>query len=235
MSKPKKQKGAKAPGKEYGILFDLDGTLWDSSEGVAESWNEYLDRIPGNTYHMTVERLQSLMGQTMDRIAYAFFDRETPERAMELLKGCTDYENDYLSRHGGVLYPDLEETLKLLHRDYFLAIISNCQEGYIEAFLKYHQLEKYFDDTENYGRTGLEKGENISLVVSRNHLKKALYVGDILGDYNSTMEAGLPFIHAAYGFGTVPEGTPAIQRFSELPERAKEVLERSEPSAPVRS
>ncbi|MBO4389757.1 MAG: HAD family hydrolase [Lachnospiraceae bacterium] len=221
----KKKNTSKTEKKEYGILFDLDGTLWDSAEGVAESWNEYLDQIPGNTYHMTVERLQSLMGQTMERIAYAFFDRETPERALELLKGCTDYENEYLSLHGGVLYPDLEETLAILHKNYFLAIISNCQEGYIEAFLKYHQLEKYFDDTENYGRTGLEKGDNIRLVVERNHLKKALYVGDIMGDYNSATEAGIPFIHASYGFGTVPEGTPAIRKLSELPEEAKKVFE----------
>ena len=221
------QKTTKTPRKKYGILFDLDGTLWDSREGVAESWNEYLDTIPGNTYHMTTERLQSLMGLTMDRIAAAFFDQETPERAMELLTGCTDNENDYLSRHGGILYPDLEETLSLLHEEYFLAIISNCQEGYIEAFLKYHRLEKYFDDTENYGRTKLEKGENIRLVVERNHLTKALYVGDIMGDYNSTMEAGLPFIHAAYGFGTVPEGTPAIQNLPELPKTAKKVFEKT--------
>jgi phosphoglycolate phosphatase len=85
-------------------------------------------------------------------------------------------------------------------------------------------LEKYIDDTENYGRTLHGKGDNIKLVVERNHLDKAVYVGDIMGDYNSTMEAGLPFIHAAYGFGTVPAGTPAIEDIRQLPEKAAEVI-----------
>ena len=97
--------------------------------------------------------------------------------------------------------------------------------GYIEAFLKFHKLAQYFDDMENYGRTLLSKGENIKLVVERNALTEAVYVGDIMGDYNSTMEAGLPFIHAAYGFGQVPEGTPRITDIRQLPQRAKEVFE----------
>ena len=29
-----------------GILFDVDGTLWDSAAQVAESWNEVLARYP---------------------------------------------------------------------------------------------------------------------------------------------------------------------------------------------
>ena len=120
--------------------------------------------------------------------------------------------------------PDLKDVLDTLKSDYFLAIVSNCQVGYIEAFLEYHKLAQYFDDTENYGNTMLSKGENIRLVVDRKHLEQAVYVGDIMGDDNSTMEAGLPFIHAAYGFGTVPEGTPFITGLKELPSRVKEVL-----------
>lgn len=117
------------------------------------------------------------------------------------------------------MFDGLEDTLKKLREmGYFLAIVSNCQMGYIEAFLQYHKLGAYFDDTENYGRNLQDKDVNIRLVVERNHLDKAVYVGDIMGDYNSTMKAGLPFIHAAYGFGTVPEGTPRIRDIRELPE-----------------
>ena len=68
-----------------------------------------------------------------------------------------------------------------------------------------------------------EGGEH-PLVGDRNHPEKAVYVGDTDGDYRSTMEAGLPFIHAAYGYGTVPEGTPKIDDISELPEIVRQVL-----------
>jgi phosphoglycolate phosphatase len=56
------------------------------------------------------------------------------------------------------------------------------------------------------------------MVVERNNLDKAVYVGDIMGDYESAMKAGIGFIHAAYGFGTVPAGTPFINSITELPE-----------------
>ena len=38
-----------------GILFDLDGTLWDSREAVAASWNEELELL-GVDYRVTKER-----------------------------------------------------------------------------------------------------------------------------------------------------------------------------------
>ena len=45
-----------------------------------------------------------------------------------------------------------------------------------------------------------------------------------MGDYNSTMKAGLPFIHAAYGFGTVPEGTPRVESIREIPDKVVEII-----------
>lgn len=208
-----------------GIIFDLDGTLWDSSTAVVDSWNEALERYTDVSYRATLDMMKGFMGKTMDAIAYEFFCDETKEKARELMQICMDYENDYIEKHGGTLFDGLEETLALLkEQGYFLAIVSNCQKGYIEAFLAYHDLGKYFDDTENFGNTGKDKDYNIRLVVDRNNLERAVYVGDIMGDYNSTIKAGLPFIHAAYGFGTVPEGTPKINDIRELQYKIKEVI-----------
>ena len=207
------------------VLFDLDGTLWDSAEGVAASWNEALAEMkrPERTDEAGIH---SVMGKTMDVIAHEFFPRESPEVAERMMNFCLLRENDYLRRHGGILYEGLEDTLKALRKEgYFLSIVSNCQEGYIEAFLAYHGLEKYFDDTENFGHTGHGKGYNIRLVLERNEIDQAAYLGDTLGDYDAAMEAGIPFIYAAYGFGHVPEGTPAIRDIRELPSALDKMAE----------
>ena len=201
------------------VLFDLDGTLWDSAEGVAASWNEALADL-GRPERVDAALVHSVMGKTMDVIGRIMFPREAETEAARLMDFCLDRENRYLEKHGGVLYEGLEETLRELKtRGYFLGIVSNCQEGYIEAFLSYHRLEAYFDDTECFGHTLLSKGGSIRVLVERNGLDRALYLGDTLGDYEAAAEAGIPFIHASYGFGTVPEGTPAIRDFRELPKR----------------
>ncbi|MBR2823351.1 MAG: HAD family hydrolase [Clostridia bacterium] len=201
-----------------GILFDLDGTLWDSREAVALSWNIALERM-GRPERCTAEWVGARMGKTMDAFAAELFPGEEPEDGKRMLAECMAEENEYVRHHGGILVEGLEETLKALkEKGLFLAIVSNCQEGYIEAFLEYHRLGKYIDDTENFGRTGQEKDANIRLVVERNHLDEAVYLGDTQGDYDAAAKAGVPFLHAAYGFGSVPEGTPALADIRLLPE-----------------
>ncbi|MBQ6169711.1 MAG: HAD family hydrolase [Ruminococcus sp.] len=206
-----------------GIIFDMDGTLWDSSENVAISWTEKVRELGYDFPDITQQDVMGVMGLTMDRIADKLFGSLPLEERRELLDRCCDNEEQYLLRHGGVLYPDLEKTLMRLKKKYHLYIVSNCQSGYIETFLEHYGFGEYFDDIECYGNNLIGKGDNIALIVSRNGLDKAWYVGDIQGDYDSTMEAGIDFIHAAYGFGTIDHPVPELERFSDLPGLMKEL------------
>lgn len=208
-----------------GIIFDMDGTLWDSAEGVARSWTRVVNTEYDEERVITEEEIQGVMGKTMDKIAELLFPELEEQARLTLLEHCCRDENEYLRMYGGKLYPDLEKTLIELKKEYELYIVSNCQSGYIEAFLEHYGFEKYFSDIECFGNNGLQKGENIRRLTERNGLIKAVYVGDIQGDYDATMAAGLPFIHAAYGFGTVVQKTPVIHCFKELIGVAKEVFE----------
>lgn len=208
-----------------GIIFDMDGTLWDSAAQVAESWNVVLEKeYPEVLVRITKEDMYRVMGKTMDVIADILFPAEEKEKRGKILADCGKYEIQYLKEHGGMLYPKVEETFKKLKEEYDLYIVSNCQKGYIEAFLDYYHLESYIKDTECYGNTNLKKGDNIKLLAERNQLEEAVYVGDIEGDYLASKEAGIKFIHAAYGFGTIADKVPEIAAFSELPEVVKTVL-----------
>lgn len=201
---------------KYGIIFDMDGTLWDSAEGVVASWNEIIEKEYSPEKTITTKDMQSVMGLTMDRLAARLFPELEETKRMELLEHCGNYENDYLRIHGGKLYEGLEDTLKELQKKYSLYIVSNCQSGYIEAFLEHYGFEKYFEDIECYGNNLLEKGENIRKIVERNYLTDAVYVGDIQGDYEASKYAGIKFIHAAYGFGKINEPVMKIDNIKEL-------------------
>lgn len=205
------------------ILFDLDGTLWDSAVGVCKAWNIVLERN-GMAPELTVEKIHSMMGKQMDVIAAILFPQHTKEEQTALIDECAEEEAKVLSQTGGTLFPQLEETLKTLGEKYTLGIISNCQSGYIETFFAAHGLGKYFADIECFGNNGFSKGENIALVVKRGEFDKAIYVGDTQGDFEGAVHAGLPFVHAAYGFGTAPEAQYSINAITELPALADKLL-----------
>ena len=199
-----------------GIIFDMDGTLWDSAAGVAESWNEAILAYGYERKPLTAGDIQSVMGKTMEDIADILFPELNVMQRKELLDLCCRLENDYLRRHGGVLYPDIRKTMEKLKVNYHLYIVSNCQAGYIEAFLDYYKFHDLIEDIECYGNNDKPKGENIALLYQRNNLEDAVYVGDIQGDYDASMSAGVRFIHAGYGFGKVEADVPEIQKFSDL-------------------
>lgn len=199
-----------------GIIFDMDGTLWDSAAGVAESWNEAILAYGYERKPLTAGDIQSVMGKTMEDIADILFPELNVMQRKELLDLCCRLENDYLRRHGGVLYPDIRKTMEKLKVNYHLYIVSNCQAGYIEAFLDYYKFHDLIEDIECYGNNDKPKGENIALLYQRNNLEDAVYVGDIQGDYDASMSAGVRFIHAGYGFRKVEADVPEIQKFSDL-------------------
>jgi phosphoglycolate phosphatase len=207
-----------------GIIFDMDGTLWDSSRQVCEAWDLAVAKCGYHRAPITTEEMQSVMGKTMDVIAEILFPVAKGKERQELLAVCCEEENNYLRENGGVLYPDIRTTMERLKSDYHLYIVSNCQAGYIEAFLDFYRMWDLIEDIECYGNNGKQKGENIALLYARNELEDAVYVGDIQGDYEASQQAGIKFIHAAYGFGTISDPVPAIRSFSELPEAVADIL-----------
>lgn len=207
-----------------GIIFDLDGTLWDSTEQILISWNSVLEQYPQYGGPISMEQLQGLMGKTMDVIAESIMPNAPEEERKQIFAQCCKEEEEYLLKHGGVLFPRLEETLKKLKEDYSLYIVSNCQSGYIETFIEHHKLNSYFADIECFGNTGLGKAENEKILAERNQLDQVVYVGDTQGDFDATQKAGFPFVYAAYGFGKVEEEVPFVSSFEQLPEVVKQVF-----------
>lgn len=186
------------------VIFDLDGTLWDSREQLAPAWNRVLNRHPELTgRQVNARELRGYMGKTNEEIARLMFPNLPDEEAQKVMDECGDEELVYLAEKGGRLYPDLEEVLKKLAERYELYIASNCQDGYVQVFLEHHQLGGLFHDIIMSGQTGRPKGDNIRLLMERNRVKngEAVYVGDTAGDQEAAAIAGIPFIYAGYGFG----------------------------------
>ncbi|WP_217706311.1 HAD family hydrolase [Paenalkalicoccus suaedae] len=198
------------------IIFDLDGTIWDSIDTVILAWNETLKQSDHTEKQVTRHDFEDTMGLTMTDIGKKLFPELEEQAQISLLEKCGKAENGYIRQRGGALYPNVEKILDELSSSYKLFIVSNCQDGYIEAFFDYHRLGHLFQDYENPGRTGLPKGDNIKLIVERNQLVSPIYVGDTVGDANASKDANVPFVYAKYGFGNVAEFDASIDDFNEL-------------------
>ena len=142
-----------------GIIFDVDGTLWDSVEVVAESWNLAIKE--NSDLDLNREILQGLFGKTMDEIAAGVFPDLDPDSRRKLMDICFDYENRYLETHPGVYYEGVMDTLKELALEYPLFIVSNCQCGYIEVMMKGAGMEPYIKDFLCFGQTQTSKDQTI--------------------------------------------------------------------------
>ncbi|WP_345955607.1 HAD family hydrolase [Mucilaginibacter sp. PAMB04168] len=201
------------------IIFDLDGTLWDSTANVAAAWQQAKEELDFVKDDVTQDIVRSIAGMAYDAIFEKLAPYLTEERRNEFKALSAKYELDTLNAKGGDLYPDLIPTLEYLHNKYQLFVVSNCQCGYIETFLTLNNLERLFKGHQCYGTKGQPKFQNIIDVVQDFELKNPVYVGDTQGDYDSAVKAGVPIIFAAYGFGDV-QGDPVatVAQFSELKE-----------------
>ena len=206
------------------VIFDLDGTLWNSSVQVADSWNVVIEQEVGKEHTLSADDIMSCMGLTMTEIADRHFGFLPEKERYELSRKCEVYENGYITEHGGVLFDGVEETLaKLKDMGVQMAVVSNCQEGYIKAFLDSMDMWKYFIDYEEWGRTFLSKADNIKLVMERNGASKGIYVGDIQKDSDAAHKAGIECIYASYGFGEINDAVATLKSFDELPAVLKEL------------
>ncbi|WPO92889.1 HAD family hydrolase [Chryseobacterium sp. HR92] len=202
------------------LIFDLDGTLWDSRATIITIWNEVLGRHQLLQRELKPEDMNQYMGLLAHDIVKDIIPGISDLQVQELLSEIVAEENKILHIQGGILYEGAEETLKSLASTHSLFIVSNCQDGYIESFLDYYQFNDLFVDFESHGRTQKPKSENIQLLMERNQLsiEDSIYIGDTQTDHDSAHENGLPFIFCKYGFGKLADSLyePTILTFSDL-------------------
>lgn len=199
------------------LIFDIDGTLWDSRALVAEGYNLQLKDEGLEHLFVNAEQLKALFGKVMTEIADVIFaEIPLPER-YALMERCMARENRYLQENPCAIgYPGVKETLIRLAESHRLFIVSNSQRGYPELCIRKLGLGSCITAHLCFGDTGTSKGKTIRTLMQQHNIRSCAYIGDTQGDYEATLEAGIPFIWASYGFG-VPEGYGAkIDRISDL-------------------
>jgi len=203
--------------KYESLILDIDGTLWDSRGLVAEGYNIQLKQEGLDHLCVTAEELKPLFGKVLEEIADVLFASiPVPER-YALMARCMKTENLHMYQDPcRIGYPGVRDTVEALARSYRLFIVSNSERGYPELCMEKLGLTPYIEGHLCYGDTGTTKGKTIRRLIEKYNIGTCAYVGDTQGDYEATVEAGIPFIWAAYGFGTPDSYGAKINSFAEL-------------------
>lgn len=189
--------------KYESLIFDIDGTLWDSRALVAEGYNQQLRSEGLERYCVDAERLRPLFGKVMTEIADAMFPDLPEAERYSLMQRCMAREDAWLRESQCAIgYPGIRRTIRALSKTHRLFIVSNSQCGYPELCIRKLRLDGCFRGHLCFGDTGTGKGETLVTLMKKYAISSCAYIGDTQGDLEATAQAGIPFIWAAYGFDT---------------------------------
>ena len=199
------------------IIFDIDGTLWDSRALVAEGYNIQLEREGLQHLFVNADILKPLFGKTMTEIADVLLASIDGKDRYDLMERCMATENEYLFNNPCQIgYPRVKETLQELSKNHRLFIVSNSQCGYPELCIEKLGLGDYIQGHMCFGDTGTSKGQTLLTIMKKYNITSAIYIGDTQGDLEACREAGLPFVFCAYGLGQADSWDGKIDSIEEL-------------------
>lgn len=188
--------------KYESLIFDIDGTLWDSRALVAEGYNLQLRAEGHEDLCVTAENLKPLFGMVMTQIADIILASIPESERYALMERCMTTENEYLAANEcRIGYAGVRETIEKLSKNHRIFIVSNSQCGYPELCMEKLGLTPFVSGHLCFGDTGTSKGETIRTLMRTHGISDCIYIGDTQGDRDACLAADVPFAYASYGLG----------------------------------
>ena len=176
--------------KRY-ILFDLDGTITDSSEGITKSVQHALKKLGIEENDQAM--LRRFIGPPLDESFEKFygFDKEKALKAV-------DYYRERYSDKGiyeNVLFDGIADMLEGLKSDGYIIALATCKpEIYVPRILEYFNVDKYF------AAAGLADTGSLSETKSQ-----SIMIGDRKDDILGAKASGIDSMGVRYGFAEEQE------------------------------
>lgn len=181
------------------ILFDLDGTLTDSSEGIMKCC-----RYAMENYNITLsdEQLRAFIGPPL-RLVFA--ENSVPESEVEA--ALARYRERYctIGKYENRPYDGIDKLLKRLvvagHR---LFVATSKPEALSVDIVEHFSLRKYFIDVcgATFDKSRDSKEKVIEYLLSKHNLSgEIIMVGDTVFDVEGAAKCGIPTVGVSWGFG----------------------------------
>ncbi|OCB00156.1 HAD family hydrolase [Clostridium beijerinckii] len=195
---------------EY-ILFDLDGTLTDSGEGITKSVQYAL-----KSFGILVDDLKELnkfIGPPLKDSFKEYYNFDEEKAQLGLVK-----YREYFAEKGiyeNKLYDGIPELLEVLKKNNKKIVLATSKpEVYARQILQYFKIDKYFDFAAgaDFEETRVNKGDVIKYALQEANItdvSNVIMVGDREHDIIGAKENNIKSVGVLYGFGDVIELTQA--------------------------
>ena len=204
------------------IIFDMDGTLWDTVDSSYEAAKRVADKYD-EVKDISRETIQKGMGSSRVENGFNFMPYLEPDKRDFYMGKINDEVMKVIEEKGANIYDGVVDTIKELSKEYKLGIITNNNDKYVELFINFAELNGFFVDYLGTSGRDMSKTDAIRLMCERNNEPHSYYVGDIKKDKLACSAAGQTFIHARYGFDPNLECEYHIDSFSELKDLIKKI------------
>ncbi len=187
------------------LIFDLDGTLADTGQDIADALNYALEPFGVRKY--SVEETKAMVGSGISKLLESLLPPQSSskmdaEASVTVTNRFLEHYDKHLVVHTS-LYPGVKDTLSRLE-NYRKAIISNKREKYSRKILEDLEVESFFDLIWGSDSVREKKPSPVPILdmMEEFNVKKEETV--IIGDSNYDVEAGnaagIKVIGVTYGF-----------------------------------
>lgn len=182
------------------IIFDLDGTLLDTGEGIIKSLKFALSKfglpVPND------ETCKSFVGPPLKKRFLELYDSD--EQTAGALLACFREEYGKGDLFLASRYEGMEECLNNLHTHYSLAVATNKREDHAKALIEKFDMLPFFDAICGSNPSATMTKEKIIKSTTKRlriPLSDSLMIGDSDNDAIAADNLGIPFIGVTYGYG----------------------------------
>lgn len=219
--------------KNYDVLlFDLDGTLTASGEGITKSVQYALKKMGKGELGQNLEALQVFIGPPLLKqfMAFGGWSEAEAEQAVKYYRERYAVTGIFENHP----YPGIDKLLKKLkEKGYILCVASSKPDSMVHIVLEHFNLDSYFDVIlgSDINKPKMTKAEVIEQVLGElryeNKKEKVVMIGDRSHDAEGAKQVGIACIGVTYGYGTREELLEAgAGEIAETVEEIEEILER---------
>lgn len=199
--------------KKKCIIFDMDGTLVDSSIGITKSVNYVREHIGLGPIEKS--ELVRYINDPNEHLPLRFYGTPEYDPTHKALFG-----EHYLEHctHELRMYEGVGELLEAYSYKSHLGVATNAWDYFAKKMLDHCGVGRFFDGIVGANTYGVSKPDPLMLhkLIESLHVspESAILVGDSLKDAYAAQRANIPFVYVTWGYGAYEPETPYIANTS---------------------